>query len=283
MAQERIFDPLGMDGSHMYEDVQVIIPGRAIGYDRNTDGELRIVHNYNFDIPGDGQLYATMPDLLRWDAWLHGDPSPEIYELMMTEGQLDSGEPVGYALGLVLSEYRGLRTVSHSGGSWGFLTQLVRFVESKLSIALSCNTGYAPTRRIAEQIADHYLADHLAPPVEDDDSDREEEGGSSEADPEPLPLNARQMADLAGVYVSAELDATYRLAVEADRLFVRIEQDPPVEVTPLANGELQFQLGDQALAGLRPVTLRPVRDTAGRLTGLTLDSWSERGIVFERR
>ncbi len=282
MAQERIFDPLGMSGSHMYADVQEIIPGRSIGYDRNKDGELRIVHNYNFDIPGDGQLYATMPDLLRWDAWLHGEPSPEIYDLMLTEGQLDSGEPVGYALGLVLGDYRGLRTVRHSGGSWGFLTQLVRFVEPRLSIAVSCNSGYAPTRRIVEQIADHYLADLLEPVDEEDDVEAEDDEASA-AEPEPFPLTSGQMAELAGEYFSAELDATYRLAVEEDRLVVRIEQDPPVELTPRAEGELQFQFGDQALGGLRPVTLRPVRDTAGRLTGLTLDSWSERGIVFERR
>ncbi len=282
MAQERIFDPLGMDGSHMYEDVQEIIPQRAIGYDRNTDGELRIVHNYNFDVPGDGQLYATMPDLLRWDAWLHGEPPPEIYELMLTEGQLDNGDPVGYALGLALGEYRGLRTVSHSGGSWGFLTQLVRFVEPRLSIAVSCNSGYARPRQILEQVADHYLADLLDPQVEDDDAEPEEEE-TSDAEPEPLPLTSGQMAELAGEYFSAELDATYRLAVEENRLVVRIEQDPPLELTPEAEGGLQFQVGDQALGGRRSATLRTVRNAAGRLTGLTLDSGSERGIVFERR
>jgi CubicO group peptidase (beta-lactamase class C family) len=282
MAQERIFDPLGMTGSHMYEDVQAIIPHRAIGYDRNTEGELRIVHNYNFDIPGDGQLYATMPDLLRWDGWLHGEPSPEIYELMLTDGQLDSGEPVGYALGLVLGDYRGLRTVRHSGGSWGFLTQLVRFVEPGLSIAVSCNSGYAPTRRIVEQIADHYLADLLDPVVEDDDTEAEEDEASEE-EPEPPPLTAEQMAEWAGEYFSVELDATYRLAVEADRLVVRVEQDPPIDLSPAADEGLKFHFGDQALGGGRPATLRPVRNAAGRTVGFTLDSWSERGIVFERR
>jgi CubicO group peptidase (beta-lactamase class C family) len=280
MAQERIFEPLGMNGSHMYEDLQEIIPQRAIGYDRNAAGELRIVHNYNFDIPGDGQLYATMPDLLLWDSWLHGDPSPEIYDLMLTEGQLDNGEPVGYALGLVLGDYRGLKTVRHSGGSWGFLTQLVRFVEPRLSIALSCNSGYAPTRQMAEQIADHYLADQLEPVAEDDDAEPEEDEAP---EPEPSSLTSRQMAEWVGEYFSPELDATYRLAVEDDRLVVRVEQEPPMELTPLANGGLRFHFGDEALGGGRSATLRAVRNSAGRVVGFTLDSWSELGLVFERR
>ncbi len=282
MAQARIFDPLGMDGSHMYEDVQEIVPGRAIGYDRNDEGELRIVHNYNFDVTGDGQLYATMPDLLRWDDWLHGEPSPEIHELMLTEGHLDNGEPVGYAQGLRLSEYRGLRTVRHSGGSWGFLTQLVRFVEPGFSIALSCNAGYARPGRIVELVADHYLEGRLSPRVEGGDS-KPDADATFDAEPEPLTLTAMQMAELAGDYFAPELDATYRLAVEEDRVVVRIEQDPQLGLLPIADGGLQFHFGDQGLAGGRSATLRPVRNTAGRVVGLILDSGSERGIVFERR
>ena len=221
MAQVRIFDPLGMDRSHMYEDVQEIVPGRAIGYDHNDEGELRIVHNYNFDVTGDGQLYATMLDLLRWDDWLHGEPSPEIYALMLTEGHLDNGEPIGYAQGLSLSEYRGLRTVRHSGGSWGFLTQLVRFIEPRFSIALSCNAGYARPGRIVELVADHYLGERLSPRVEDGDSQPEVDV-ASDAEPEPLTLTAMQMAELAGDYFAPELDATYRLAVEEDRVVVKL-------------------------------------------------------------
>jgi CubicO group peptidase (beta-lactamase class C family) len=56
IAQERIFEPLGMDDSFMYENLEVIVPRRATGYARDDDGRVRIVHNYNFDVAGDGQL-----------------------------------------------------------------------------------------------------------------------------------------------------------------------------------------------------------------------------------
>jgi CubicO group peptidase (beta-lactamase class C family) len=135
--------PLGMNGSLMYENFDEVIPGRATGYARDDEGRLRVVHNYNFDVAGDGQLYTTVEDLLRWDDYLHGADKPAIYPLMLTEGYLNNGDPVGYARGIELGEYRGLRTVAHSGSSWGFRSQLVRFVESGLSIAIACNADRA--------------------------------------------------------------------------------------------------------------------------------------------
>ena len=50
-AEARIFGPLGMDGSLMYDNHEAIIPRRAIGYDRHDDGDIRMVHNFNFDVP----------------------------------------------------------------------------------------------------------------------------------------------------------------------------------------------------------------------------------------
>jgi len=149
ITRERIFEPLLMEGSLMYENREEIIPRRATGYDRNDDGRLRIVHNYNFDVAGDGQLYSTVEDLLRWDNYLHGAEKPAIYSMMLTEGTLNNGDPIGYAQGIRLDEYRGVRTVRHSGSSWGFRTELVRFVEPGLSIAVACNADSANPGNLA--------------------------------------------------------------------------------------------------------------------------------------
>ena len=50
MARERIFEPLEMEDSLMYDNLEEIIPRRATGYVRDDEGRLRIVHNYNFDV-----------------------------------------------------------------------------------------------------------------------------------------------------------------------------------------------------------------------------------------
>ena len=283
MSQEHIFDPLGMEGSFMYENLEEIIPRRATGYDRDAEGRPRIVHNYNFDVTGDGQLYTTVEDLLRWDDYLHGDEKPEIYDLMLTEGHLNNGDPVGYAQGISLGEYRGLRTVGHGGSSWGFRTQLVRYLEPGLSIAISGNADYVNTGRLAQQVADHYLADQLGPKG---DPPRRGRGGRRQrnATPTTAPsLTADQLQQLTGDFFSPELDATYRIAVEDGGLVVRIEQEPPLSVTPLADDELAINSRGQGMSGSPRATLQVERNAEGRVTGFRLSSGSERGIVFARR
>ncbi len=283
MAQERIFDPLEMEGSFMYENLEAIIPRRATGYARDDEGRLRIVHNYNFDVAGDGQLYTTMEDLLRWDDYLHGDEPPAIHPLMLTEGHLNNGDPIGYAQGIRLSGYRGLRTVGHSGSSWGFRTQLVRFVDPGLSIAISCNAGSAKPENLAQRVADHYLADQLGPKEGDDDPAADQQ--AADAPSESRILTDDQLAEFAGAFFASELDATYRFAVADGGLVVRIEQEPPLNVVPVADDQFEIRFRDQGLdaSGPQPASLEFDRNRAGAVTGFGLSSGSERDIVFERR
>jgi CubicO group peptidase (beta-lactamase class C family) len=273
-VKERIFEPLGMTGSYAYDDFEQIIPHRGIGYAQDESGELRIVHNYNFDVVGDGQLYSTMEDLLRWDNYLHGG-KPDIYPQMLTEGYLNNGEGIGYAQGIVLGEYRGLRTVGHSGSSWGFRTQLVRFVEPALSIAVSCNQDGIDAGRLAQQVADHLLAEQLSPLDEGMDADEREQ----EKPAEPQQLTADLLEEFSGEYYSPELHATYRFAVTNSVLVVRIEQDPPLNVVAISDNVLEIRFGEQGLSG--PQTASLAFD-AGRET-FTLSSGTERGLLFERR
>ena len=281
MTQERIFEPLGMDGSFMYENLEKIVPQRATGYARDDEGRVRIVHNYNFDVAGDGQLYSTMEDLLRWDNYLHGADKPAIYPLMLTEGHLNNGEPIGYAQGVRLDEYRGLGTVGHSGSSWGFRTELVRFVEPGLSIAISCNSDNANPGNLAEQVADHFLADQLGTKSADEEPD----AGVQDADAASAPpdLTPEQVAEFAGGFFSAELDATYRFAVVDDSLVLRIEQEQPLEVSPVADDEFEVAYHPQGWSEPGSISLEFDRNRAGTVTGFGLSLGSERGIVFERR
>lgn len=284
LARERIFEPLGMDGSLMYENREEIIPRRATGYHRDDEGELRIVHNYNFEIAGDGQLYTTVEDLLVWDDYLHGADKPAIHESMLTEGALNGGEPIGYAHGITPSEYRGLRTVGHSGHSWGFLTELRRYVEPGLSIAVSCNAEYGAPGLLARRVADHYLANQLGPEVGPEESDEEEnDTDQDEDDTAPLPSpSSVELAQFTGSFFSAELDATYRFAVTDRGLVVRVEQQPALEAKPIAEDAFSIEFESRGWAA-SPARLEFHRDRAGAVTGFHLSSGSERGLAFERQ
>lgn len=280
-AEERVFDPSGMQASVMYDDYEEVIPRRATGYDRNDDGQVRMVHNYNFDVPGDGQLYSTVQDLLRWDNYLHGAEKPDIYSAMLSEGTLGNGDPIGLARGLILDEYRGLHTVYHTGSSWGFRAVLMRFVEPGLSIAIACNDGNAYPRGLAWQVADYYLADQLGAASEDEELADDQQL----IDPvsEPKTLTVEQLGEFAGVFFSAELDATYRFAVVDDGLVVRIEQEPPLDVVPVADDRFEISFYDQAYWAPPSASLEFSRAADGSVTGLDLSSGTERDISFEKR
>ncbi|MDH3441107.1 MAG: beta-lactamase family protein, partial [Gammaproteobacteria bacterium] len=279
-THERIFEPLGMNGSRMYDNREEIIPHRSIGYDIDDNGHARIVHNYNFDVAGDGQLYSTMEDLLRWDNYLHGTDEPAIHSAMLTEGTLSNGEPTGYAQGLRLDEHRGLRRVGHSGSSWGFRTELVRYLDAGLSIAVSCNFDSARPGTLARQVADYYLADQMGPDEADETNDADDSAPNDGS--EPPTLTSDQLADYAGDFFSVELDAIYRLAVENDSLVVRIEQQPPFNVSPAAEDAFETQSHPDGWPGAPTVLLEFNRDGGGAVRGFTLSAGSEKGILFNR-
>lgn len=286
LARERIFEPLGMESSLMYENREEIIPRRATGYHRDDDGRLRIVHNYNFEIAGDGQLYTTVEDLLRWDQYLHGAEKPAIHGEMLTEGTLNNGDSTDYAQGVLPSEYRGLSTVGHGGHSWGFRTQLVRFVEPDLTIAVACNAEFAEPGDLGRQVADRFLADRLGPQSSDEgeeSDDNQEDAETPSASPSASPsLSSVELAEFAGSFYSAELDATYRFAVTGGSLTVRIEQEPSLPVAPVAEDEFEVRFESRGWAAY-PARLEFKRNAAGAITGFSLSSGSERGLVFEKR
>jgi CubicO group peptidase (beta-lactamase class C family) len=279
MARARIFEPLGMADSVMYDDLEVIIPRRATGYAPGEEGRWRVVHNYNFDVVGDGQLYTTMVDLLRWDQFLHGSDRPAIHPLMLTEGRLNDGASIGYAQGIVLDEYRGQRTVGHSGSSWGFRTQLLRFVEPGLTIAISCNDDSADPGTLSRQVADLMLGDQLGPMAEKEETDVP----ALAASPTQVDISPSALTELAGTYFSPELDATYRFSVADEQLLVRIEQEQPLEVVAVGEDRFEIRFGEQGLSGPQTAGLVFEREQTGAVAGFSLSSGTERGIVFDRR
>jgi hypothetical protein len=82
---------------------------------------------------------------------------------LQTRGALNNGKSINYGLGLWLGTYRGLATVEHSGGTFGYRTELLRFPAQRFSVIELCNVQSANVERLARQVADVYLSDQLRP------------------------------------------------------------------------------------------------------------------------
>jgi hypothetical protein len=163
-AEARFFEPLGMRHTQYRDDYRLVIPNRASAYAPQPGGVYAIDMS-NWQQVGDGAVFTTVEDLLRWDRNFY---APRVggqrwLEDLLTAGVLDDGETLDYALGLFHGEYRGLPTVSH-GGSWGgYRAELLRFPDEHFSVAVLCNLATTNPSRLAREVADIYLDDRLAP------------------------------------------------------------------------------------------------------------------------
>ena len=250
-AQENFFDPIGMTGTLMYDDHQRIIKQRAIGYVRDADDHVRMVHNFNFDVVGDGQMYTTIDDMLLWDRYLHVE-RPTYYRELMAEGTQDDGTPLNRAKGLFLRELPGgEQVVWHTGSSWGFRSVIQRFENADLAIAIACNDDNAFPQLIAYQIADFWLKEDLTPVIDRLLQSESESVPEPEREPEPAQaavLTDAQRQQFVGEYYSYELDATYRISDE-EGLSVRIEQEAPIVLTAVSRTRLEFWFTPQGWGG----------------------------------
>jgi hypothetical protein len=92
---------------------------------------------------------------------------------MLETGKLNNGEQLNYACGLELGEYRGLKTVKHTGHSAGYRSATVRFPEERFTVIILSNLSSSVPEALAKKVADLYLRDKLAPLAPDAESKRD--------------------------------------------------------------------------------------------------------------
>ena len=160
--QERIFRPLGMSTTRIISEAD-IVPNRAAGY-RLVKGELK---NQEWVAPtlnttADGSLYFSILDLAKWDAALYTEKILKRSSLddMWTPVKLNNGKSNSdhYGFGWFIEEKKGHCVIGHSGAWQGFKTHISRYVDDKLTVVVLANLSEADPGKIAEHVAEMYLA-----------------------------------------------------------------------------------------------------------------------------
>jgi len=164
-AAANIFRPLGMTHTLFYDDNSVVVPNRVAAYDPGKEDSFRVDWSAIFDIVGSGGLMSNVDDLLLWDRNFYSSKIGKgtLIRELETHGVLNNGHLINYGLGLWLGEYRGLKTVEHSGGTFGYRTELLRFPEQRFSVIVLCNVANADVEGLARRISDLYLETQLKP------------------------------------------------------------------------------------------------------------------------
>ncbi|NNE67592.1 MAG: beta-lactamase family protein, partial [Pyrinomonadaceae bacterium] len=153
-TKKRFFEPLVMTNSSWRTDYKTLVPGRAQAYAGRRNGPWQLSMPF-MNVYGNGGMLTTVGDWLKWNKMLEtrsmGAP---LVEMMETNGILNDGRKITYALGIGVSEYKGLKQISHGGATAGYRTFLGRWPELKTSIAVLCNGSSMNPGGIARRIVD---------------------------------------------------------------------------------------------------------------------------------
>lgn len=279
-VKERIFNPLGMKDTLIYDDNTMIIKNRAVGYSKKDDGF--VVNETLNESTGDGGVFTTVEDFFLWDQNFYEDKisGPGFIKSLLQIGELNDGNPAGYekqgikyeyAFGLTISRYRGLRTISHGGAYVGFRAAYLQFPDQRFSVICLGNLSQFDPMSLCYQIAELFLDDDFA---ERKEPVPNENPTAEEIKEERTGLTNEKLNVYAGEYYSEELQAFYKIAVKEKHL-VFTHVNPPTASPLSTNGpDIFFFSGFE---------LRFIKDTKGEVTGFIFQSGKGvKNIFFEK-
>ncbi|HYE57135.1 MAG TPA: serine hydrolase domain-containing protein [Rhodothermales bacterium] len=220
-TRDRLFAPLGMTSTRWRDDFSEVVKGRAVAYRPGPNGTFRLDMPFE-NVHGNGGLLTTVADLLHWTDALQterGLPAALVAE-MHRQARLNSGRPIEYAGGLVVSRYGAAAEVSHSGATAGYRAFLARYPARHLAVAVLCNAASADATMLARRVADLFLG---APPAS--------------TAPTPFAMPAEALAARAGLYRNTRTLQPLRLASADGQL--RLEGGPVL----VPRSDAQFQAG----------------------------------------
>lgn len=156
---DELFTTLGMPETSFCTDHQVPVPNWARPY-FNFDSWT--TYEWLSDLYGDGALFSTLPDQLRWEQSIQTGSSPVFTraEMLTSQRPIDASV-TEYGYGLETGTYRSLPIKYHDGSTGAWKASTLRFPEERLSIVVLNNSGKFGTNYLAKRIADALLEDQL--------------------------------------------------------------------------------------------------------------------------
>jgi CubicO group peptidase (beta-lactamase class C family) len=243
-TKERIFTPLGMNDTQWRDDYTRVVRGRVFAYRPDDKGGHQTEMPFS-NLHGSGGLLTTVRDMIVWTEALHADRvgKPGFLAELTRRGKLNDGRELTYALGISVSDSRGVREVSHGGSTAGYRAHLTHFPDARLTVAVQCNVSTANAAALARGVATPFLAERVPAVV---------------AAPSPVALAAGELERRAGLYHNSTTHQLVRLAPREDRLAGGgFELIPTGADRFVRAGEAGVAYMYVAAAASRPAELRP--------------------------
>jgi CubicO group peptidase (beta-lactamase class C family) len=160
VLQRRIFAPLGMGNSVAYEAGVSTVAHRAYGHRVRGDSVRRADQSNTSAVLGDGGIYSSIDDLVRWDAALAGGTllPDSLWREATTPYQLTDRRATEYGYGWFIDRFDGHLRQRHHGETRGFTNSIYRFPEDRLTTIVLTNRSDSAPWELNDEIARTYLA-----------------------------------------------------------------------------------------------------------------------------
>jgi CubicO group peptidase (beta-lactamase class C family) len=150
--RERIFQPLGMDDTVVFQDGVSTVRRRAFGYTHEAGRWNRTDQDQTSAVLGDGGIYSSIDDLAKWDAALYDSCllQPSSLRAAFTPATHTDDPEVEYGYGWRITG----ETLWHSGESVGFRNVIVRYPKRHLTVVVLTNRNEPEPYALALEIAE---------------------------------------------------------------------------------------------------------------------------------
>lgn len=209
-ADENIFKPLGMRGTHFNDDKSAVIRSRATGYSPRPDGVFGVEFTTT-DSVGDGGLLTTIDDLILWDRIFYQNilgGGQDLIREVLTRGTLNNGKKIDYGFGLDIDTYRGLNEFGHGGATNGFTSDMIRFPDQQFTVFCLCNLSNIVSEKLTRQVADIYLSSEF----------KTDSSNKGLPEPKVIQVSDEELAAVAGSYFNFANNNFRRLYVKNGKL-----------------------------------------------------------------
>lgn len=167
-----IFKPLHMHDTHFHDDYKEIVKNRAYSYNRE-DSTHYANSVLSYSTVGATSLFTTINDLSKWlmNFYTHKVGDQQDIDLLTQRGQLNNGQEIDYASGIINITLNGWKGFSHAGSDAGFRTVMSVFPDLKMGFMIFANVSDFNSSDKGLKLASLFIQDTTKAALEENDID----------------------------------------------------------------------------------------------------------------
>lgn len=152
-----VFESLGMNDTAYTTNYMEVLPHKSLPYNDWGDGVWQ-QYPMVVDVHGDGFLFTTLRDQLRWEQQLQQAAESEGSVLLKaSQMPVPNNNTPDYGYGVEFNTFKEYSVLEHAGGTGSYNAHFLRFPSEQLSIVVMSNNGNFWSTGTAYEIANAIL------------------------------------------------------------------------------------------------------------------------------